>query len=273
MFLQDRANAGNGAGEELVDDTTGNEPGNGQAAGDPDGELQRRLQSMEGNQQLLTAMNSMLTDPDYIALQNAKQGGRKVKIIPLSQDGLTPEGQFGQPEQQTQAPKIDEMDDAQKTQYIIQQVVQQLQGTVQQAIQPLQQGLQQVESFRQRAEMDQARISVEQVKAKYPDFLNYKTEMLALSNQHPSLGAEELYVLAKTRAPKPLPQQMQQRQSTVITTERPNTGPSTRPGLNNKQRQPMSAGVVGLRQAIRGAARQTASGLGDQTDFGDDFGE
>lgn len=93
-----------------------------------------------------------------------------------------------------------------------------IQGEINKAVVPIKQG-------------DQVRQATEQVNAaaqKFPDFWNYKQEMVQLSSGNPGLTAEQAYVLAKNANPN------KQAPSSEIPSNQGNVKPAPQKGFQSK---------------------------------------
>jgi hypothetical protein len=100
------------------------------------------------------------------------------------------------------------------------------------------------------------------MRQRYDDFDEYKTQMLGLSDANPNLNAEQLYVLAKTSAGKPIVT------NTRVASERPNNTTALPP--QNLRKKPLPPGTLGLRQAIQGAAGRLRERMGSVDGLIDD---
>jgi hypothetical protein len=184
-------------------------------------------------------MTQLLADPNFRAVLEAQRAGKKVKIIPLSEDGSDEQDlvSSGNNQAPTQTKvDLDSMSNAELTQYIIKNAAKAAPKVEENP--EVRQLKQQVEMLTQHIQSENRKKvdgEVAKVQAKYPDFDNHKQTMLELSQQNPGLQVEELYILAKRRAGEPITAAQE------VATERP-TSSAARPSNIPKPRGP----VVGV---------------------------
>jgi hypothetical protein len=99
-------------------------------------------------------------------------------------------------EAELSAADLEALPRAQFAEYIANRTIKHMEKTV---VKPLKEQLQQVTLNTSNVEI---RTAVEAAKAKYPDFMDYKDDMIALARTHTSLPPEDLYLLARTKSGK-----------------------------------------------------------------------
>jgi hypothetical protein len=127
-------------------------------------ELKNQLKAAQDR---ISQYEQMLLDPAYLeflATQGIDTKGRKVE---------------------QQQVDLDNMSQKDLVEYILASV----KGLINEAITPL----------KQEATVNAAVAQVKEAAAKYPDFWEYRDEMIRLAKMHPSLTAEEAYHLAKAK--------------------------------------------------------------------------
>lgn len=103
------------------------------------------------------------------------------------------------PQQEPDEPDLDDatletLPRSRFAEHIANKTVKHLEKTV---INPLKQQLRQVSENTTQAQLQSA---VEAARAKYPDFMDHRDAMVRLAERHPTLGPEELYLLANPKA-------------------------------------------------------------------------
>jgi hypothetical protein len=150
-------------------------------------------------------MTQLLSDPNLRAVIEAQRAGKKIKVIPLNDDG-SDEGDGNDPDSrssQAASPPVDldSMSPAELTQHIIKEARKQAPKSKEDPkIQALQQQVQALTSHIQQENAKKVDAEVKAVMERYPDFDNHKPAMLQLSQENPGLKVQELYALAKMRA-------------------------------------------------------------------------
>lgn len=179
------------------------------------------------NQQLL----GILADPDILRVYNAKKAGKPVTISDTPEPDPEPE-----PEDDLTA-GLDDNDPSKK---ILETITKLIDTKLNKALEPLSGQLDSVRSVTEQVQRQEVTSQITKAQEKYKDFGEYKTKMLELSKENPSLAVEDLYILAKNRAGKL--RMVEQ----VTTTERPTHQPnrSSKPG--GKQPPPRPAGRKGF---------------------------
>lgn len=187
-----------------------------------------------GNQNQL--MTQLMQDPDYAALMQAKAQGRPVRV-------MLDEPQQPKPEP---LPKFEEMTEAERGTYFLEQIDKRAEAKAKQQLQPLQQQVQQLQGYAQNEGQRQAVQQIQAVQQKYADFGDVLPKMKEIVQQGivgPSATAEQTYLIASQllgRTPK-FVQQVQQ--------ERP-THSAARPPLQDLRKQPLPPGRSGFNQLL-----------------------
>lgn len=202
-------------------------------------ELEKRFtaQEQQSSAALATAAQSQLLaqfmgDPDFAAVFNARQTGKKVKVVE------------DQPLQPTEPVKLTEEDmkDPQKVvDHIRTETVRSLAPQLQEMLKPLQQQLSQVVSTIEDRKIQETKSEIAKLQERFPDFDEFRPQMVALNKQFGgAANAQQLYVLAKTAAGAPITTNKR------TDTERPSSE-TTRPAKPTKQ---YPQGRLGIQQMM-----------------------
>lgn len=131
------------------------------------------VEDVEKLRNRLAEYERMLLDPDYL-------------------EYLATKGEKRLEEERREAPqKLADLDDEKKLEYLL--------GKVKEVVQ------QEIGSFRREMTLREVQRQIEEVAKRYPDFFEYKDEMVEIAKRHPTIGPEEAYLLAKSRKPKVAP--------------------------------------------------------------------
>jgi hypothetical protein len=153
-----------------------------------------RIERLEQNQ----AVMSILSDPDVRRVIEAKRAG---KPLVLSETVIEP---TPEPEEEDDLGigKLPEDDPLKSTLQRISEVIDKKLASKNATIEKLLERLDAVEGVAGSYQKKEVVAQVNQVREKHRDFDQYQTSILSLSQKNPSLGVEELYVLAKLKAGK-----------------------------------------------------------------------
>lgn len=206
----------------------------------------RRLEALEQQQVVLQLMN----DPDVQKIFNARRQGRAIEVVERSTggDGLD----------DIEIPSLTEgLADEDPMKETLSKVEKALRATVGSKIITLNERLKAVETHAQELQKQEVVGAINQAKKKFPDFAEYRTEMLTLAQANPTLGVEDLYVLAKNRAGK------LRLAETATFSEKPTSQPrrpQSRPGGN----RPAEVGRASWNNTLKKALENLQlEGLGD----------
>lgn len=140
-----------------------------------------KLTQIEKKTNDTVALAKILADPDVRKVLEAKEKGLKFELKELSEEN--------------QNSKIDISGEDEKTQLMMQKVL----NLVQSAIKPLEQKLTGIDQYVQVSEDSKIKEEIKTVRSKYEDFDNYREQMIELNRRNKDLTVEELYWLAKSR--------------------------------------------------------------------------
>lgn len=190
-----------------------------------------------------TGMMQMLQDPVIVQYLQAKQAGKKIKLV----DDVPAAPQIEEP-----AIPLDQMNNTQMYQHInktlttnLQHMLPQIiQQHLEQALGPIQQQLQGVNGFIGQTVEQKTQAAIQAAQQKYTDFNKFGPQMVELYKQAPGLSPEELYLIAKARAGSPVTP------VTQMESERPGTT-VTRPSLfEARGKKPLPPGPRGFEQLM-----------------------
>lgn len=207
----------------------------------------RRLTQVTEEQVKARVMGELMKDPEIFSILRARQSGKRVKIV---EEGAEPPASSA-PQQSDGLDGIDEttlegMSKKEMVGLVLKSVTKQLDNFFKQQSQPIVDRLGQLENTASSFAQERTQQAVQQVAQKYPDFWDFKDPMIQLSQKHPTMDAEELYLMAKVRAGKFVPK------TSRTSTERP-TNMSTRPPKVQQKNH--------TEQAIRELANQSLKGF------------
>ena len=170
-------------------------------------QLQRRLE--------ILAQNMM--SPDYVQYLEAKR--------------MAEYGGYQQPNSQPQPqpePEPDFDPDTASQRELVEYVTKKVANLIEQRVGEVDK---QVKRQEYESQYEKAQREVQEAMKKYPDFSNYRMDMIEIAKKHPNISAEEAYLLAKAKAGgrrTPTPRTGQKQVSTQQ--PRPNLQGGARPG-------------------------------------------
>jgi DNA repair exonuclease SbcCD ATPase subunit len=209
-----------------------------QPQSDPFAKLSETLTQVVNNSNDSKLMAQIAQDPELSAILRARQTGQKVRIVTDDDPGPGP--------QQQQKP-LEEMDDQEKTTYLLSQVDVLANKRVKEQLTPLTREIEQLRNYAQTNEQRQAAAQLASAKQKYSDFeevLPTIQQLIKEGYAGPNANAEQLYHMAcgvMQRSPK-FNQQMQ--------SELP-THSNARPPLKELRKTPLPPGRSGFQQALQ----------------------
>lgn len=184
-------------------------------------------------------LSSLVTDPLFREVLNARQAGRKARVV---YDDET------QPVTTTVDENVDF--EALDNKGIVQHVTKSLPNIVREAVkaslQPIMDEMAVVKSSVTKGEADKATAEIAKAKAKFPDFDTFRPAMVTLNQQNPGLSVEELYLTARFR------QTGSFGPDRTTASERP-THSTARPSLRQERRAPLPPGRTGFNQVMQEA--------------------
>lgn len=248
------------AAADALDGADDGSQGQGQGGSAAEQETVRRLTQVTEDQVKARVMAELMKDPEVFALMRARQAGKQVRIVEgdATNDGAN---------QGNQQQGVDDFDDAalegmsrkEMMGAVLKSVTKQLDNFFKTRSQPLEQRLGQLENTANTVVQERTQQAVTTTAAKYPDFWTFKDQMIQLSQRHPSLDAEELYMMAKAKSGKLVPK------TSRVSLERP---------TNTSPRPPKVKQDNHTEQAIRELATQSLRGFfdanADRIDLSDD---
>lgn len=145
-------------------------------------------------------MARLMNDPDYARLTQLKQSGKKAKI--LDENEAVVETNTKSEDEDLPA---DETDPKKIMAHETKKLLKQMKSVVQSELSPLKTQVEQLQGFALQERTNKAVETVKELRKKYSDFSDYEDEMVKLHQQYNgAVDAEGLYILAKTKAGKPI---------------------------------------------------------------------
>lgn len=211
-------------------------------------ELEQQItQLSEKNEELNQYNSSLLQDPEVLRIVQARQSGKDIKV--MTTEELEAQRQANQ-QQEEEEVDYNEMDNSQLVEHILKKSSTVLANVVESKMKPILDKVGGVEGFVQESKQQQLRSQIEAARKKYTDFDDYRKKLVELNNEHPTLGVEELYVLAKTREGKaPALKTDVEAESRRSSSERPVTS-GGRPSEKKERKEPLPRGSSGFRQLL-----------------------
>jgi len=186
------------------------------------------------NQQLA----GLMSNPHIRAVLEAQGRGEEIVIMPKSKVPAEPSAD------EIELPaNLDELPNSAVVGIVTKKLGGMVQSMLRDSLAPVVQKLESYDNYIAQNEQSGVRQQIETVKNKYPDFKDYSKQMVELNQQNPTLGAEELYLLAKAKSGG---------FTKNPASERP-TNPGGRPSTSQRRGQPPLRGIAGFRSALRGA--------------------
>lgn len=225
-----------------------------EAKGQREQEIAERLKSIEANVSGNTEVAKLMADPDVRALLEAKQAGRKVKLVA---DDVAP------PEEDE--PDFNNMSNTDLVKHLGKVVVRAASEAAEKRMAGMEGQLTEVMRYIQTSETTGVQKQIETMKAKFPDFDNLRKTMAEINRATPGHSVEELYVLAKVREGG-----LEGLQS-GLGSERP-TGSTARPPRKQQRKVPLPTGRRGFAALLDEALSKAGGGLGE-ADEGEELDE
>jgi len=147
-------------------------------------ELDERVEKLEQNSDL----TNLLSDPDVMAVLEAKQAGKKVTV-----ETVEPEPKPTVEEKAKDLVKDLPEDDPNRG------IIGHLAKLLEDQIGPITERLEAVEGHAVEGAQKEILAEVTKAREKFSDFDEFKTEMVQLSKELPNLKIPELYIIAKSR--------------------------------------------------------------------------
>lgn len=130
----------------------------------------------------------IVSDPDVAAVLAAKRANKVVKVstdeeeveVETEDEGESTDGGEGEEEHSDE----------------VRQVI----AVLKAQLKPVTERLENLEGVAQNYQRQAANVQINEVSSRYKDFEKYRKSMAELSESHPGLGVEELYILAKHKA-------------------------------------------------------------------------
>ena len=202
------------------------------------------LERTEGEKALLARL---IANPQVRKLMEAEQSGKRLKLIEEGAEKPTggisdlPSGAS------MDLSDVEDLEDLPRAQFgkdLVEKVSGVLEGVVGKSLAGLKGDLETVKSYIQDQEKAVVNKEIAQAREAHSDWDNYRKEMLGLHQTHPSLGAEDLYVLAKAKTGDKV--------SPKVETEKP-AASAGRPS-RTVRKAPLPPGRAGMQQLLNEAS-------------------
>jgi len=176
----------------------------------------------------------LTADPDIRALLEARESGKAVRVVV---------GEEGEKDKKADVkPDLNEMSNTELAEYLKGALLEAIKPVVGDALKPMSGKLDLLEAARKADEQSRFSQEVSDVKKKYPDFEEYRGEMVELDKKNPTLSAEQLYILARLEKGHGLPLDK-------TASEKPSSAPN-RPERTITREIPLPKGRPGFQQLL-----------------------
>jgi len=167
--------------EEETETPEGDELNEGEEADD----IIRKLTEVEKKANDAGTLAKILADPDVRALLQAKEQGKKVKVLEDATIEELPD------------PDLSDLDEESKDS--LKKVFSYVKAALDIRLKPLQEQMSKVSQYVEVSEGSKVKEEIASVRKKFSDFDDYRQDMVDINKVNPGLSVEELYFLAKTR--------------------------------------------------------------------------
>jgi hypothetical protein len=161
--------------------------------------LEEKITQLETTVQENAVVARLAADPEIRQLLEARQSGKKVKVVLEDEKPQTPPT-----EELETPPNLEEMTQSDLLRHMTKVMAATTEKVLKSRLAPFEQKLAAVEQSVQQDQRKEVQAQVDAARKSHKDFDQYKESMLSISQQNPGLGVEELYMLAKVRAGQPL---------------------------------------------------------------------
>lgn len=214
-------------------------------------EIADRLKLMDSKLTSSETLAKLMSDPDVRAVLDAKQAGKKVKLVEEEE------------EDEEEELDLDSLTNKQLTKHLLKQVTKAVGVATEQRIAKVEELLQGVIGHIQGSQTADVRKQIESMKEKFPDFEDLRERMAEINHTTPGLSVEELYLLAKVR------ETGLDGLATGLRSERPSSS-TARPPRTQQRKTALPTGKRGfdvlLQEALEGRVSKaitTAAGEGE----------
>lgn len=158
-----------------------------------DDEILEKLAQLEKKDEDAGTLAKIMSDPDARALLEAKQLGKKVKVV-LDEEEEKPVAIV-----EDESVDLESMNNKDLINHILKKVSSSMDSVLTKRISPLSEQLKNISTYIGGVEEKGAKQQVEEARKKYPDFNDFIPEIKELNRQNAGLNVEELYLIAKRR--------------------------------------------------------------------------
>ena len=168
----------------------------------PPTEMNGRLENLEQNQAVL----QILADPDVQRLIQARRAGKSVRVVDAEEaddDESVKTNEVEEPDPLEDVPADDPIrPHLERVNKLVDRKLDAKVGRIEEIARSLVSRLDGVEEHSRAQQSKEVKSQIQTVRSQYPDFDQFRDQMVALSKQNPGLDVRELYLLSKVRAGK-----------------------------------------------------------------------
>jgi len=209
---------------------------------DKEDKIAKVLTQLQANQTENIGLAKLLADPDVRAVLDAKQQGKKLKLV--SAEEASPQVE------KIEEPDWESVDNKGMADYILKSVANMTKNMVtstasemiQEQLKPLMGRLNAVDGYVVETQKNTIQQQIKDMRAQFKDFDEFQKDMLELNQVAPGLSLKELYQVAKNR------KQGFEETPSNIRTERPTNQP--RPSVRVARKTPLPNGRGGFDQSL-----------------------
>ena len=180
------------------------------------------------------SFQALVANPDVRALLDAQDKGEVVKIIigDTEDDGSSSE---------LSIEEIENMSNQELMAFTMKETVKQVRSALSEELSSVRTDLSTLKMDKDKETAAQTERELRNVIKKYPDFGSFRDDIVDLRKQNPSLGVEELYVLARMKKGKGFPDPLS------VEAERPT---SSTPSKKKDRKEPLPPGGKGFAKIL-----------------------
>lgn len=224
----------------------------------PSSAMEKRVAAVEAQAIEGRVIARMMADPDIRAVYDARRQGRKIHLV--DDDTYSSLTKKGEPEVDPTPVDLDALSPTELASHLEKRVLSGVEKRVNALLNPMMGRLDGITSVLQQDKTSKLAGEIATIRAKSPDFDNFRDDMLALSEKYVDMPVDELYMLARKRRGVPPVA------STGTMSERPTTQ-SARPPIK-RVNDSQFRGTSGFRELLNAALGSPTPTPGDESSEG-----
>jgi len=157
-------------------------------------EVENRLTKVEEKADEGKAIARLLSDPNVRAVLDARQEGRRVKVVDFEES--LKKTVIEDPDEKVD---LDELTNEEFAKHMTKKLAHVVDTALDAKLKPVMNKVNDALSFAEEGRKTTVKTQIDKAKKKYDDFDDFQEQMVALNGQNPELTVEELYLVAKRR--------------------------------------------------------------------------